>query len=312
MFLDWLQNLEAVLGVKLMNITFRQLKVFVRIYELRSFTATASALHVTQSAVSKLCSELEGEVGFPLFERSTRKVVPMDGASDLYKFALELLGTLDAASRSLSDLTSVRKGNVGVAAAPMIFYSLLCDVTAEFQAEYPDISLEVYELSTDYAVDYVLNGKVDFGIAAVDQDDSRLIMEPIYQDSLRLACLPSHPLAKGEEVSWRQLASEKMIMLRPVTNLGRLVRSNMEGIGFVQVVEVGDLTSAIGLVQSGAGVAVVPEYISSFAKSCGVVMLPFQETDKCTRVFSLIRRRNARLSIAAEKFVEMMRIKLLV
>src|SRR5260370_6618127 len=164
-----------------MKLTVKQLKVFVKLYELRSFTETADALFMTQSAVSKLCAELEDEVGFALFERSTRKVEPMDGAADLYRFAMEILGTLDAAARSLSDLTSVRRGSVSIAAAPMIFHGLICDVMAEYHRTYPHVRLETHEVSTDLAIEDVLNGRVGFGVGDVDLDGPPLHFEPIQE-----------------------------------------------------------------------------------------------------------------------------------
>lgn len=295
-----------------MNLTFRQLKVFVKLYELRSFTATAQGLHMTQSAVSKQCSELEEEVGFPLFERSTRKVEPMDGAADLYLFAIELLGTLDAAARSLSDLTSTRKGSVSIAAAPMIFYGLLCDVMAQYQRAHPGIRLEAHEISTDLAIDYVVNGKVDFAVVAIDQPEPRLLIEPVYRDRLCLACPLSHPLANGEAVSWAQLAAENLIMLRTDHNMGRIVQSMMtkRALDFSPMIEVGALSSVLGLVKAGVGVAVVPEYAARSGATSGIRIIPIRESDECIRTLSLIRRRNARSSIAATKFIELLQASL--
>lgn len=292
-----------------MNLTFRQLKVFVKLHDLRSFTAAAQSLHMTQSAVSKLCTELEDVVGFPLFDRTTRKVEPTDGAADLYVFATELLGTLDAASRSLSDLTSLKKGSVSIAAAPMIFYGLLCGVMAEFAQAYPNVRLEAHEISTDLAIDYVLNGKVDFGIVAMDHDDPRLLIEPVYKDLLCVACPLSHPFAGGKPVSWKQLMAENVIMLRADHNMGRIVESIMrkQKLDFSPMIEVGAVSTLLGLVKAGAGVAVAPEYAARFASTFGICMIPIRDSRKNARTLSLIRRRNARSSMAANQFIRLMR-----
>jgi DNA-binding transcriptional LysR family regulator len=296
-----------------MNITFRQLRVFVQIFELRSFTASAHALHMTQSAVSKLCSELESEVGFPLFDRSTRHVEPTDGASDLYAYAVELLGTLDSATRSLSDLSSTRKGNVGIAAAPMIFYGLLCDVMTGYQRQYPHVRLETYEVSTDMVIDYVVNGRVDFGLVTIERDEPRLLIEPIYHDALCLACPPSHHLLSDDRpVKWERITREKLIMLRSDNNLGRMVDSIMRryDADFRAPVEVGAVSTMLGLVRAGAGVAVVSKYISRCADAFGIRIVPIAHSADAVRTISLIRRRNARSSIAASKFIEIMRADL--
>jgi DNA-binding transcriptional LysR family regulator len=296
-----------------MNVTFRQLRVFVQLFELRSFTASAHALHMTQSAVSKLCSELEAEVGFPLFDRSTRHVEPTDGASDLYAYAVELLGTLDSATRSLSDLSSTRKGNVGIAAAPMVFYGLLCDVMTGYQRQYPHVRLETYEVSTDMAIDHVVNGRVDFGLVALDRDEPRLLIEAVYHDALCLACPPLHHLLEdGHPVKWERLAREKLIMLRSDNNLGRTVGLIMRryDADFRAPVEVGAVSTMLGLVRAGAGIGVVSKYISRCADSFGIRIVPIAHSADTLRTLSLIRRRNARSSIAAAKFIEIMRAHL--
>jgi DNA-binding transcriptional LysR family regulator len=292
-----------------MNLTFRQLKVFVKLYELRSFTATAQALHMTQSAVSKLCSEMEEEVGFPLFERTTRRVEPKDGAEDLYGFALELLGTLDAATRSLSDLTAIRKGTLSIAAAPMIVYSLLCEAMAQYHKLYPGVRIEVHEISTDLAIEYVMNGKVDFGVVAIDRPHPKLLVEPVYRDRLCLACPTSHPLASKGPVTWERIAQEDLIMLRADNNMGRIVQQIVENeeIKSRPMLEAGALTSLLGLVKAGAGVAVVPEYAARYSHDFGIATVPIRPGKKDTRTLSLIRRSNARSSTAAMKFIELLK-----
>jgi len=292
-----------------MNLTFRQLKVFVKLYELRSFTATAQALHMTQSAVSKLCSELEDEIGARLFERNTRRVEPKEGADDLYSFALEMLGTLDAAARSLSDLTTIRKGTLSIAAAPMIVYSLLCEVMATYHAQYPGVRIEIHEISTDLAIEYVMNGKVDFGIVAIDSQHPKLLIEPIYSDRLCLACPTSHPLTKNRFVTWETVANEDLIMLRTDNNMGRTVQSIMsdEGLDFNPMIEAGALTSLLGLVKAGAGVAVIPEYAARHSRDFGISTVPIRPGKRNTRTLSLIRRSNARSSTAAVKFIALLR-----
>ena len=126
-----------------MNITLKQLRVFCALYELRSFTAAARAAFVTQSAVSKLCAELEAEVGQPLFERSTRNVTPCEGAADFYAYAQEILGTVRAAERSMSGLRTLERGVVGVASSPMMMVGLLGDVITRYHRLHGGVKLEL-------------------------------------------------------------------------------------------------------------------------------------------------------------------------
>jgi DNA-binding transcriptional LysR family regulator len=292
-----------------MNITFKQLKVFIALYELGSFTATARALRMTQSAVSKLCHELESEVNFPLFERTTRSVTPMDGADTLYSFARELTGTLDATTLSLSDLSSLKRGSVSVSAAPMIMHGLLSEVFARFKHEHPDIRLVLHESSTDETIEYVISGKVDFGVIAIDKPHPKLSCEPIYRDRLCLVCPPGHPLADKRAVTWKQIAEYEQIALRPVNSLGRELQRIVESkeLPFKSTIEAGAVSSILGLVKAGLGVAVIPGYVTQLAQLLGLGVVPIRGGDETLRELTLIRRWNARSSLAAESFIGMMR-----
>lgn len=292
-----------------MNITFKQLKVFIALYELGSFTATARTLHMTQSAVSKLCHELESEVGFPLFERTTRRVTPMDGADTLYSFARELTGTLDATALSLSDLSSLKRGSISVSAAPMMMYGLLSEVFAQFKQSHPDIRLVLYELSTDETIEHVISGKVDFGIVAMGQPHAKLSCEPVYRDRLCLLCPPDHPLAGQDAITWKQIAEHDQIVLRPDNSMGRQLHTILEtkALPFTSTIEAGAVSSILGLVKAGMGVAVVPSYITQLAQLLGLGVAKIRESEETLRELSLIRRWNSRSSLAAESFIEMMR-----
>ncbi|MGA3683017.1 LysR family transcriptional regulator [Pseudomonas graminis] len=295
-----------------MNLTFRQLRVFVTLYELRSFTAAANALHMTQSAVSKLCSELEAEIGFTLFDRTTRKVVPADDAAHLYTFAIEMLGTLQAASRSLSDLTANKKGVVSIAAAQMVFYGLLRDIMVDYQLAYPGVRMEAYEVSTERAIENVINGAVDFSIVSLAQPDDRLTIETLCHDRLCVIFQPDHPLASQPTISWEDLARFHQIMLRSDNNMGKVVHEGMEkrGLTVRSTMEVGSLSTAIGFVESGLGIAVIAEYAGALSRRVGLEMKPLVGGEDTTRTLSLIRRRNARSSVAAKRFIEMLKSSL--
>src|SRR5690606_1562186 len=197
-----------------MNITLKQLRVFCALYELRSFTAAARATFITQSAVSKLCAELEAEVGQPLFERSTRSVIPCDGAADFYSYAQEILGTVRVAERSMQGLQSLERGRVGVASSPLMMVGLLSEVVADFHRSYPSVQLELYELNIDETLEHVRYGHADVGIVSFVPPQEALSMRLIYRDTMYAVCAKNHPLAQKKTVSWIDVAKSEQIMLR--------------------------------------------------------------------------------------------------
>ncbi|KXJ65942.1 LysR family transcriptional regulator [Achromobacter xylosoxidans] len=289
-----------------MNITLKQLRVFCALYELRSFTAAARAAFVTQSAVSKLCAELEAEVGQPLFERSTRSVTPCDGAADFYAYAQEILGTVRAAERSMSGLRTLERGTVGVATSPLMMAGLLGDVVARYHRAHPSVKLDLFELNTDETIEHVRNGRADFGMVSVDTPTDELVARVIYRDTLYAVCAPRHALTRRRNVSWGHVAAYDHIMLRSVYSVRRSLDrvAADQNLTFRYGIEAGMLISALKLVGAGLGITVVPGYACDLARQLGLRVLAIDGARRHGHELWLIQRRNARLSMAASAFLQ--------
>lgn len=289
-----------------MNITLKQLRVFCALYELRSFTAAARAAFVTQSAVSKLCAELEAEVGQPLFERSTRSVTPCDGAADFYAYAQEILGTVRAAERSMSGLRTLERGTVGVATSPLMMAGLLGDVVARYHRAHPSVKLDLFELNTDDTIEHVRNGRADFGMVSVDTPSDELTARIIYRDTLYAVCAPRHPLTRKRAVSWADVAAYDHVMLRSVYSVRRSLDrvAADQNLEFRYRIEAGMLISALKLVGAGLGITVVPGYACDLARQLGLRVLAIEGARRHGHALWLIQRRNARLSMAASAFLQ--------
>ncbi|MFC4273623.1 LysR family transcriptional regulator [Achromobacter aloeverae] len=289
-----------------MNITLKQLRVFCALYELRSFTAAARAAFVTQSAVSKLCAELEAEVGQPLFERSTRSVTPCEGAADFYAYAQEILGTVRAAERSMSGLRTLERGTVGLATSPLMMAGLLGDVVADYHRAYPSVKLDLFELSTDDTIEHVRNGYADFGIVSIETPADELATRVIYRDTFHVVAAPRHPLTRKRPVTWKDVAAHDHIMLRNVYSVRRSldrVAADLD-LEFRYRVEAGMLVSALKLVGAGLGITVVPGYACDLARQLGLRILAIDGARRHGHELWLIQRRNARLSLAASTFLQ--------
>jgi DNA-binding transcriptional LysR family regulator len=293
-----------------MNFTLRQLKVFVAVYDLGSFSAAAKSVQLSQSAVSKLCMELEEQVGFPLFERSTRKVTPANGASDLYSFACEMLGLEEAAKRSMSSLAMLERGTIKLAASPMMMYSLIGPAIADFRADHPNIHFELYELSTRETVEWVIDGRVDFGIVSLDADHPKLLAEVLYKDRMHAVVHREHPMADKRSVGWTDLSRQEHIQMRPDFS----IRQTIDRIAVQQKlhvptsIETGSVAATLGMVKAGLGIAVLPGYTIPMARHLGLRAIPIRGVS-IHHTLSLIKRWNARPSVAAGAFIDLLRSK---
>lgn len=288
-----------------MNITIRQLKVFVAAYQTRSFTLAAERMHMTQSAVSKICRELEEAIELQLFERSARSLIPVDGAEELYSTALEILASVDVAERSVRSLKSLDRGRIHIAASPLIMASLMAPAIQSFHVENPGVHLELYELTTDEGIEHVLNGKVDIALVSMAEPQPNLQHREVYRSTMWLACPPDHALAARPSTSLAALAGFPHIGLREGYGFGRMMNQALESeaLRFSSVIGGGSLLSSLALCRRGAGIVVIPGYVTELAQSLGLAVIPI-EGDAISHTLFLVSRANARFSQAASRFLQ--------
>ncbi len=287
-----------------MNLTLREFRVFRVVYELRSFSGASEAVHMTQSAVSKVCQEMEAKVGQRLFERSTRKVVPTQLAHQLYGYVCEVLGTMDAAERSLRGLLDMEAGEVSVASSPMMSVGLLKAPVSEFHRAYPGIRIAMHELSTDETIDHVVNGKADFGLVSIEDAHPKLSIEHLYDETMFVVCAPDHQFARKRQVGWELLANIPQISLHGTFSTRRTIDRIFAAkqLSYASSIDVGTVLSAIGFAKARFGVAVLPGYVREFVSELGLVAKPLPDTG-VRHPISLITRWNARLSNPAERLL---------
>ena len=103
-----------------------------------------------------------------------------------------------------------------------------------------------------------------------------LVSTTLYQDKLMLACLGSHPLAEQREVRWSELADEDLVLLRHGSGLRTLVERGFAEVGEAArpAFEVSHVATAVGLVEAGMGISILPSYALTRTRSVSVVAVP--------------------------------------
>lgn len=297
-----------------MNVTLRQLNAFCAVYEHRSFTRAAEELCITQSAVSKLCAELEEEIGCSVFSRTTRTVEICEGAAELYKFAQEIQGSLRAAERSLSQLQGLERGSITIATSQIIMHTLLGSVIKQFHLDHPNVKFELHESATDQTIELVINGHADFGIVALEEGTyPKLVTEVLQRDSMFAVMPPNHTLALRPYLCWEDLAPYQHIGLRSVYSVRRamdriLAEKNIE---FPFSIQTGTLSTGLQFVRMGLGITVMPGYIRGFARQLGLTCVRIHDDTEHMHELSLISRAGDTPSIATQAFIERLRVFLI-
>jgi DNA-binding transcriptional LysR family regulator len=291
-----------------MNISLRQLEAFLAVSQLEGFTRAAERLHLTQSAVSLLVRELENQLSVRLFDRTTRAVGLTDAGRELYPFAEKAIADLQAGIDNTRDLLAKKKGRVVLGAPPLLASHLLPPVIARFGESYPGVAVSLRDLLADEIVARVASGEVDFGIGTFHRLEEDLEIQTLARDSLILVAPRKHALARKRKLRWRDLEATPLIALDRHSGLRHLVDRTLEAAGSDPrpAYEVSFITTAIGMVEAGLGIAVLPSY-SLLSTRHFRVETRLLEEPVVEREIALVSRAGRSLSPAAESFAEFAR-----
>ncbi|WP_321876288.1 LysR family transcriptional regulator [Paraburkholderia bannensis] len=286
-----------------MNVTLRQLRVFIEVARLQSFSRAGDEIGLTQSAVSRCVRELEAEMGVKLVDRTTRDVQLTDVGANLIATIPRLLGDLDDALREIREIGEQRRGRVVVAASPTVACRLMPEVVAACGRQFPYVTLGLRDDVQSDVIRKVRSGEVDFGVvigpfAGAAAED--LETELLATDSFCVVVRGDHALAGHDEVPWKALDGERLVMLDHASGSRPLIDAVMheQGVNARVVQELGHPATVFGLVEAGVGVSVLPWL--ALPVPAGSSLLARSLVPRAERTVELVRRRDRSLSPAAE------------
>jgi DNA-binding transcriptional LysR family regulator len=283
-----------------MNVTLRQLRVFIEVARLQSFSRAGDEIGLTQSAVSRCVRELEGEIGLKLIDRTTREVQLTDVGGNLVSSVSRLLTDLDDALREIREIGEQRRGRVVVAASPTVAYRLMPRVVASCMQQFPYVTLGLRDDVQSDVVRKVKSGEVDFGVIIGPFSADDLLSESLMTDSFCVVFRADHPLAAQRQVAWTDLEGQQLVMLDYASGSRPIIDAAMQAhdVSATVVQELGHSATVFGLVEAGVGVSVLPWLALPLPAGAALVARPL--VPRAERTVELVRRRDRSLSPAAE------------
>lgn len=191
----------------------RHIHYFLAVAEHRGFTRAATALHVSQPALSQQIRQLEESLGAQLFDRSGRHIQLTDAGEAWLGYAKNALRSLEEGKRAIHDVEDLSRGSLRVAVTPTFTSWLIGPLMARFYARYPNITLALQEMSQEKMEELLLNDELDIGIAFDDVHSADIDVLPLLKESLALMVSESHPLAQQECVALSHFNNERLILL---------------------------------------------------------------------------------------------------
>lgn len=265
-----------------------ELRHFLLIVELGTFTGAARRAHLSQPALTAAIQRLEAEVGARLLLRGPGGATPTAAGAALVPHARAVLAALADARRAVAEIEGLRAGEVRVGASATACTYLLPPTLAAFRAERPKIRFLLREATPDEVLEALDRGDLDLGVITSEHG------EPWLVDELILIAAPTlpHP-ERAPFVTFGPGSTTRALLLRhfPEAEI---------------VMELGSIAAVKGNVRAGIGVALVGRSTVEHDLAAGrLVAVPDPRTP-IAREFRLVHRGVDRLAPAAARLREML------
>ena len=292
-----------------MDIDLDQMRAIVLLADYLHFGRTATALHISQPALTKQVRRIEETLGGPLFIRKPRQLTLTRAGEVLVDRARTLLRDAQIA---VDVSRSTMRGEAGQLRIGFGLPSLatgLPDLVQRFRQRFPGVQISMREMSTPQQLEALENGALDVGFVRLPIQAGTTSSVPLFSDRLVIAVG-----SNNDRVSRRGL---KSFAHEPFIAVTRAASSSLHdhilrtchAAGFIPriVQEVGELFTVLNFVRAGAGVALVPH-------SCKVMNIPrvqYLETAIPSAVWDIgiAFPKSLRSDSAVQNFVSLVREK---
>jgi DNA-binding transcriptional LysR family regulator len=283
--------------------TLRQLEIFASAARTLSFSRTSRELHVSQPAVSMQVKQLEHCAGVPLFERMKRRLYLTHAGEEMARTAARILRSLQEAEDAFAALRGLRRGRlaVGVVSTAKYFAPKLI---AMFSEKHPEIEMKLSVQNREGVVALLAANEIDLAIMGQppgDLETSAVVFAP---HPLVVIAPPGHPLARRSKVPLSALAAETFLVREP----GSGTRAAMErffaqrGITVRVGAEMSSNETIKQAVMAGMGLSFISEHTIALEVAARRLAVVRVEGLPVMRRWHVVRRRDKRLSPAAEAF----------
>jgi DNA-binding transcriptional LysR family regulator len=241
------------------NINLDQIRALVTMQECGSITAAAVQLHLSQPAVTKQISELEGRFRLKLIAKVGRRTLLTPAGLELVELGRHLLEEADLVSGAMRRHSEGWLGRVRIGMSMTMLTHFVPPILRQIRDDHPTIELAIKTaLSAEIAAKVFAN-ELDIGLVTLPVPDTSLTVTPIYSDGL-MAVFPLHYAAPAV-ITPEYLSAQPLILGNKHSALRRMVAAWLAAADLEPpkpIMELDNIDGMKRVVGAGLGVSVVP------------------------------------------------------
>ncbi len=260
----------------------RHLRYFSTVATELHFGRAAEKLRIAQPPLSKQIQDLEKELGFDLFTRTKRSVALTPAGQAFLVEVNQIFQQLDRAIDIGAKTSRGELGQISIGFVSSATYNILPVMLQQFRDRYPDVQIELHELTTDRQLVWLRAGRIDIGLIRPPIIDPDFASQIIFQESLVVVLPIDRHLAAQDSIDLGALATEPFILFprELAPGLYDPIIAICQAAGFSPrvVQECIQMQTIVSLVSANMGISILPASIQE-AQRQGVVYKPIRAGD---------------------------------
>ncbi len=292
------------------------------VYQERSFTRAAEKLYISQPALSATVRKLEKDLGYPIFERGIKEVIPTAIGMKYIEAAEQVLTIGRQLQRQTDDLLQLRTGSITLGSTTFIASYVLPGLLRKFSRLYPGITVNLLVEQSTILQEKLEKGLVDMAIDNTLSCDPEYEYTPLFTERIIVGIPEEYPINKKlskfqlspipedwtaiPKLNISLLKDQPFILLKSGNNMRQTAGGifSEKGIKPKICYEFDQLMTSISFAQNGFGVCFLTDTLLRFGQTCKSLTLYQPDTAFSERILYAIRKKNKYLPSAVQALLE--------
>lgn len=291
-----------------MSINLELYKVFYYAVTEMSISKAAKKLYITQPAVSQSIHQLEEILEVKLFARSSKGIKLTVEGSELYKYIEPSYNFILSAEEKIKERKRLEAGNVSIGASDTLCMYYLPDFLKIFKNKYPKIKLKISNRTTNETIELLKRGVVDFGIINLPvENNNKLEITKVLKIRDVFVANNDYRNLKGRKINPEELIEYPMLLLEKGTSTRSHIENwaNENKIKLNPEIELASIDLLKKFAKIGMGIScVVKNFIIEDIKNDDLFEIKLSKPIP-ERNIGIVRLKNVPMSIAANRFIEL-------
>lgn len=264
----------------------RQLEYFLEVYNCKSVKKASEKLIISSQAVSKTIKEIESELNIELFIRGKKELEPTPEAEQLRNHALKILKEYRKIE-NIKAISEKEKKTLTIYSVDGFLEYVSVEFIEDFQNMYPDIILNIIEITEKNIVEKLENREIDVGIITRMLDTDLFYSAYLYSNKHCLVINKNHPLAEKESIAqtdlnYQPIAGKGAEYSCYNANMRKLFHRNINP---KIMLETTNDSLILKMAERGLAIGITLDYIAFAGKNENTVIRPYEEEGQRRNVF---------------------------